>query len=53
MYLLNHLPVSARPLGGQIHPIHAIAVVIHNLGQAKISDFDFSTCRPINQKDIS
>lgn len=43
------LPVGACSLWREVHSIHAIVIVVHYLGQAKVGDFDFSTCSTIHQ----
>lgn len=46
-------PVGACPLWCQVHPIYTVVVIIHYLGQTKVCDFDFATCRTVHQQDVT
>lgn len=47
-------PVRSCPLWRQLHPIHrVVAVVIHDLRQAKVCDLDLSTSGAIHQQDVA
>ena len=47
-------PVCPRPLGGQLHPIHrVVAVVFHDLGQAKVGDLDLTASRSVDKEDVA
>lgn len=44
------VPVGPRPLRGQLHALcRVVAVVIHDLGQAKVSDPDLTTGCAVDQ----
>lgn len=48
------LPVSAGPLGRELHAIHrVVAVVIHDLGQAEVCDLDLSAGGSVHQQDVT
>lgn len=47
-------PVRARPLRRQLHPIHrVVAVVVHDLRQAKVCDLDLAARRAVHQQDVA
>lgn len=46
-------PIGPCTLWRQVHPIYAIVIVIHDFGQTKVSDFDFSTGCAVDQQDIA
>lgn len=47
-------PVRARPLRRQLHPVHrVVAVVVHDLRQAKVGDLDLAARRAVHQQDVS
>lgn len=47
-------PVCARPLRRQLHPIHrVVAVVVHDLRQAKVCDLDLAARCAVHQQDVA
>ena len=50
---MQSLPVSTGSLGRQVHAVHAVVVVVHDLGQAKVSDLDLPTGRAVHQQNIT
>lgn len=49
-----YIPIGPCSLGGQLHAIcRAVAVIIHDLRQAKVGDLNLSASCAINQQDVS
>jgi len=53
VFLAGHWPVGSSSLWCQVHPVHSVAVVIHDFWQAKVCDLNLPTCCSIHQQDIS
>lgn len=47
------LPVGACSLRCEVHSVHPVVVIIHNLRQAKVCDFDFSTRGTVHQQYVT
>lgn len=47
------IPISPGSLWRKLHAVYAVVVVVHDLRQTEVRDFDFPTCRAVHQQDVT